>query len=53
MVTGPELLAHLRRARILAILRGTDRAATTAAGLALIEAGITCLEVSLTGAVLP
>jgi len=50
MVTGPELLAHLRRARILAILRGTDRAATTAAGLALIEAGITCLEVSLTGA---
>jgi 2-dehydro-3-deoxyphosphogluconate aldolase/(4S)-4-hydroxy-2-oxoglutarate aldolase len=49
MVTGPELLARLHRERILAILRGTDRAATTAAGLALIEVGITCLEVSLTG----
>jgi 2-dehydro-3-deoxyphosphogluconate aldolase / (4S)-4-hydroxy-2-oxoglutarate aldolase len=50
MVTGPELLARLRRERILAILRGRDRAAMTAAGLALIEEGISCLEVSLTGA---
>lgn len=49
MVTGPELLARLRRERILAILRGSNRAATTTAGLALIEAGISCLEVSLTG----
>lgn len=49
MVTEPEFLAALRRQRVFAILRGSDRASTTAAGLALIDSGIGCLEVSLSG----
>lgn len=48
MVTEAEFRAELRRHRIVAILRGHERAALTAAGLTLLEAGIECIEVSLT-----
>lgn len=48
MVSGEHLLDALREQRLLAILRGRDRAALVAAGLTLIDCGITCLEVSLT-----
>ena len=44
------MLDLLREHRLLAILRGRDRAATVAAGLTLIDAGVRCLEVSLSGA---
>jgi 2-dehydro-3-deoxyphosphogluconate aldolase/(4S)-4-hydroxy-2-oxoglutarate aldolase len=42
-----ELLEGLAETRLLAILRGSDAAATTAAALALVEEGVTYLEVSL------
>jgi 2-dehydro-3-deoxyphosphogluconate aldolase/(4S)-4-hydroxy-2-oxoglutarate aldolase len=48
MVTSDVLLDALRTQRLLAILRGGNREAVVAAGRALIEAGIGCLEVSLT-----
>lgn len=48
MVSGELLLDALREQRLLAILRGADRAALVAAGLTLIDCGISCLEVSLT-----
>lgn len=50
MVSGEALLDALRDQRLLAILRGADRAALVAAGLTLIDCGIACLEVSLTSA---
>jgi 2-dehydro-3-deoxyphosphogluconate aldolase/(4S)-4-hydroxy-2-oxoglutarate aldolase len=42
-----ELLEGLAETRLLAILRGSDAAATVAAALALVEEGVTYLEVSL------
>jgi 2-dehydro-3-deoxyphosphogluconate aldolase / (4S)-4-hydroxy-2-oxoglutarate aldolase len=50
MVTRDVLLDALRAQRLLAILRGGDRAAVVAAGMTLIDCGIGCLEVSLTSA---
>jgi 2-dehydro-3-deoxyphosphogluconate aldolase/(4S)-4-hydroxy-2-oxoglutarate aldolase len=50
MVSEESLLAALRSRRLLAILRGPDRDALVAAGLTLVECGISCLEVSLTSA---
>lgn len=48
MVSERALLGVLREQRLLAILRGPQHARLVAAGLALIDCGITCLEVSLT-----
>jgi 2-dehydro-3-deoxyphosphogluconate aldolase/(4S)-4-hydroxy-2-oxoglutarate aldolase len=50
MVIDDLLLDTLRTRRLLAIVRGRDRDAVVACGLALIDCGITCLEVSLTSA---
>jgi 2-dehydro-3-deoxyphosphogluconate aldolase/(4S)-4-hydroxy-2-oxoglutarate aldolase len=50
MVSDQNLRDALREQRLLAILRGSERAALVAAGLTLIECGIACLEVSLTSA---
>lgn len=47
-MSDAALLAALRAQRLLAILRGPESAALVAAGLALVECGIGCLEVSLT-----
>lgn len=48
MVSESALLTALRKQRLLAILRGPQHPPLVAAGLTLIECGITCLEVSLT-----
>jgi 2-dehydro-3-deoxyphosphogluconate aldolase/(4S)-4-hydroxy-2-oxoglutarate aldolase len=48
MVSDEAFLGALRERRLLAILRGSQRDALVAAGMTLIECGITCLEVSLT-----
>lgn len=44
-----EMQRHLRRDRLLAIVRGRDRRATVEATLTLVNNGITLVEVSLTG----
>jgi hypothetical protein len=43
-----DFIAELAAARVLAIIRGTDTAATVAAGKALLEEGVRLVEVSLT-----
>jgi 2-dehydro-3-deoxyphosphogluconate aldolase/(4S)-4-hydroxy-2-oxoglutarate aldolase len=48
MVSDQTLLDVLREQRLLAILRGSDRAGLVAAGLTLVDCGIGCVEVSLT-----
>lgn len=48
MVSESALLGTLRDQRLLAILRGAQHGMLVAAGLTLIDCGITCLEVSLT-----
>jgi 2-dehydro-3-deoxyphosphogluconate aldolase/(4S)-4-hydroxy-2-oxoglutarate aldolase len=44
-----DLVAALRRHRLLAIVRGSDRAATVRAALTLAESGVRLLEISLSG----
>lgn len=45
-----DLLAALRRDRLLAVVRGRDRAATVAAALTLVDCGVRIVEISLSGA---
>jgi 2-dehydro-3-deoxyphosphogluconate aldolase/(4S)-4-hydroxy-2-oxoglutarate aldolase len=49
MVSTEELDAAIRRERLVAILRGRNRAATVETARTLIDAGITIVEVSLSG----
>lgn len=44
-----EFLAALRADRLIAIVRGTDRSATVAATLTLLEEGVANVEISLSG----
>jgi 2-dehydro-3-deoxyphosphogluconate aldolase / (4S)-4-hydroxy-2-oxoglutarate aldolase len=44
-----DLLAALRRERLLAVVRGRDRSATVAAALTLVECGVRVVEISLSG----
>jgi 2-dehydro-3-deoxyphosphogluconate aldolase/(4S)-4-hydroxy-2-oxoglutarate aldolase len=50
MVSPDDLLARLRKRRLLAIVRGTDPAASLACVQTVAEEGIDLIEVSLTSA---
>ncbi|WP_262403503.1 hypothetical protein [Actinomadura sp. CNU-125] len=45
-----DITAELRRHRLVAIVRGRDRAASVRTALALADEGISLIEVSLSGA---
>lgn len=47
-MTSEEFLPTLLRGRLVAIIRGTDGTAAVAAGRALFEEGISCVEITLT-----
>ncbi|BBG05189.1 MULTISPECIES: bifunctional 4-hydroxy-2-oxoglutarate aldolase/2-dehydro-3-deoxy-phosphogluconate aldolase [Pseudonocardia] len=49
MTAAQDLMATLRETRLLAIVRGADRAASVATALALVEEGVRALEISLSG----
>ncbi|GAA2435143.1 bifunctional 4-hydroxy-2-oxoglutarate aldolase/2-dehydro-3-deoxy-phosphogluconate aldolase [Actinomadura vinacea] len=49
MITSGGLLAELRRHRLVAVIRGSDRAASVRTALALAEEGVPLIEVSLSG----